>query len=94
MPQNGGEGGIRTHGRLSPTLVFKTSAFDHSATSPFACLLVRRPIALTGGAILPVLQQELNSLCLLISQNIRFLSLIRELVRSSAVEFGLDTIRS
>jgi len=56
--------------------------------------LVRRPIALTGGAILPVLQQELNSLCLLISQNIRFLCLIRELVRSSAVEFGLDTIRS
>ncbi|MBV1867323.1 MAG: hypothetical protein KUG69_05385, partial [Marinosulfonomonas sp.] len=26
--------GIRTHGRLSPTSVFKTGAFDHSATPP------------------------------------------------------------
>ncbi|MEL6432833.1 MAG: hypothetical protein AAFQ28_03435, partial [Pseudomonadota bacterium] len=25
---------IRTHGGLSPSLVFKTSAFDHSATPP------------------------------------------------------------
>ena len=31
---NGGEGGIRTHERVAPLLVFKTSAFDHSATSP------------------------------------------------------------
>ena len=31
---SGGEGGIRTHGRLSPTTVFKTVALDHSATSP------------------------------------------------------------
>ena len=30
----GGEAGIRTLGRDKPTLVFKTSAFDHSATSP------------------------------------------------------------
>lgn len=30
----GGEGEIRTHGPLTGTLVFKTSAFDHSATSP------------------------------------------------------------
>ena len=30
----GGEGGIRTHGRLAPTEVFKTSALSHSATSP------------------------------------------------------------
>jgi hypothetical protein len=30
----GGEGGIRTHGRLAPTEVFKTSALNHSATSP------------------------------------------------------------
>ena len=29
-----GEGGIRTHGRRKPSEVFKTSAFDHSATSP------------------------------------------------------------
>ena len=30
----GGEGGIRTLGTLSGTLVFKTSTFNHSATSP------------------------------------------------------------
>ena len=30
----GGGGGIRTHGTLSRTPVFKTSAFDHSATPP------------------------------------------------------------
>jgi hypothetical protein len=32
--RTGGEGGIRTHGRLAPTEVFKTSALSHSATSP------------------------------------------------------------
>ena len=30
----GGEGGIRTHGTLARSPVFKTGAFDHSATSP------------------------------------------------------------
>ncbi len=30
----GGQGGIRTHGGLAPTLVFKTSAFNRSATCP------------------------------------------------------------
>jgi hypothetical protein len=34
--QYGGEGGIRTPGTLTRTLVFKTSAFNHSATSPTA----------------------------------------------------------
>ena len=34
MHKNGGEGGIRTHGTLARTPVFKTGAFDHSATSP------------------------------------------------------------
>ena len=29
-----GEAGIRTLGRVTPTLVFKTSALNHSATSP------------------------------------------------------------
>ena len=32
--ETGGEGGIRTPGELTPTEVFKTSAIDHSATSP------------------------------------------------------------
>jgi hypothetical protein len=31
----GGESGIRTHGRLTPTAVFKTAALNHSAISPF-----------------------------------------------------------
>ena len=31
---SGGGGGIRTHGRRKPTPVFKTGAFDHSATPP------------------------------------------------------------
>ena len=30
----GGGGGIRTHGGREPTPVFKTGAFDHSATPP------------------------------------------------------------
>ena len=33
-PENGGSGGIRTHGTLSRTAVFKTAAFNHSATLP------------------------------------------------------------
>ena len=31
---DGGEGGIRTHGTLPRTAVFKTAALNHSATSP------------------------------------------------------------
>ena len=35
MTENsGGEGGIRTPGRFNPSTVFKTAAFDRSATSP------------------------------------------------------------
>jgi hypothetical protein len=30
----GGRGGIRTHGGLAPTAVFKTAALNHSATRP------------------------------------------------------------
>ncbi len=32
--KNGGEGGIRTPGRVAPTLVFETSPFSRSGTSP------------------------------------------------------------
>ena len=32
--ENGGEGGIRTHGERKPTVDFESTAFDHSATSP------------------------------------------------------------
>ena len=31
LKHNGGEGGIRTHGTLARSPVFKTGAFDHSA---------------------------------------------------------------
>jgi hypothetical protein len=31
---NGGWGGIRTHGTLARTAVFKTAAFNRSATHP------------------------------------------------------------
>ena len=37
----GGQGGIRTHGELPPTTVFKTVALNHSATCP----LTKRPLA-------------------------------------------------
>jgi protein O-mannosyl-transferase len=33
----GGEGGIRTHGRVSPTLAFEASSFNRSDTSPELC---------------------------------------------------------
>ena len=31
---SGGRGGIRTHGGVAPTAVFKTAALNHSATLP------------------------------------------------------------
>ena len=34
LPKSGGERGIRTTGEVTPTPVFKTGAFDHSAISP------------------------------------------------------------
>ena len=35
--EGGGESGIRTHGRLTPTAVFKTAALNRSAISPLNC---------------------------------------------------------
>src|SRR3989338_6251551 len=41
---DGGEGGIRTHGRLAPTPDFESGTFDHSATSPWARIIpAKRP---------------------------------------------------
>ena len=34
LMENGGEGGIRTHGTLAGSTVFETAPFDHSGTSP------------------------------------------------------------
>lgn len=38
----GGGGEIRTHGRVTPTAVFKTAALNHSATPPVLLLLMSR----------------------------------------------------
>src|SRR4051794_41210474 len=47
---SGGEGGIRTHGGLAPTAVFKTAALNHSATSPNLVLLsLAAPSRASGG---------------------------------------------
>ncbi len=46
---SGGGGGIRTHGGLSPTPVFKTGAFDHSATPPGGAGRMRIGLARPAG---------------------------------------------
>ena len=46
---DGGEGGIRTLGRVAPTLDFESSTFDHSATSPDSVSFVEAAI-LSGAA--------------------------------------------
>ena len=38
--RNGGEGGIRTPGTRKRSTVFKTAAFNHSATSPNTTFLL------------------------------------------------------
>ena len=40
---DGGEGGIRTHDGLAPMPVFKTGAFNRSATSPLGCDYGKQP---------------------------------------------------
>ena len=42
---NGGEGGIRTHEGLAALLVFETSPFNHSGTSP---LLTSQQLSAVG----------------------------------------------
>ena len=41
---NGGEGGIRTPGRVATTTDFESATFDHSATSPYLIYLNKYPI--------------------------------------------------
>ncbi len=45
----GGESGIRTHGELPPTAVFKTAALNHSAISPRVTLTSECASLLNGG---------------------------------------------
>ena len=40
----GGEGGIRTHGTVAGTLVFKTRALNHSTTPPTGYSVVFEPL--------------------------------------------------
>ena len=42
----GGRGGIRTHGTLAGTPVFKTGALNHSATLPNHCYYWRKQLRL------------------------------------------------
>ena len=46
----GGEGGIRTHGTVAGTLVFKTRALNHSTTSPDGLLSFSRLISIAKGS--------------------------------------------
>ena len=39
----GGEGGIRTHGRVSPTHAFQACSLSHSDTSPFTAVFSKNP---------------------------------------------------
>src|SRR5690606_17888252 len=48
---NGGRGGIRTHGRFNPSPVFKTGAFNRSATLPETDAVGRHLPALQNGEI-------------------------------------------
>ena len=40
-----GGGGIRTHGALADTLVFKTRALNHSTTPPAGYSVVSEPVS-------------------------------------------------
>jgi hypothetical protein len=50
----GGGGGIRTHERLAPLPIFKTGAFNRSATPPKSLNLLE---------FLPFLQSQFGSVC-------------------------------
>ena len=53
-PVDGGGGGIRTHETLSRLPVFKTGAFNHSATPPGAAQRGRDALALIGRSLNPL----------------------------------------
>src|SRR5256885_3001356 len=53
-----GEGGIRTHERVTPLAVFKTAALNHSATSPGRHSMAQRTHSLQALRAPPRLPQE------------------------------------
>ena len=48
----GGSGEIRTHEQFNPSLVFKTSAFNHSATLPEPALYIKLGVLPMGEGML------------------------------------------
>jgi putative holliday junction resolvase len=75
----GGEGGIRTHGPRERTSVFKTDAFDHSATSPKYtsqnCVLLRILTYRRGGFGSSTYGRKVNRLTFLPLSHLSFLFL-------------------
>jgi hypothetical protein len=57
----GGEGGIRTLGTVARTLLFESSAFNHSATSPRQNVRLR--------LVLPLMRQKLRPMTTLLLSN-------------------------
>ena len=57
----GGWGGIRTHGGLAPTPVFKTGALNHSATHPGVWALPERATLYANAASLKFIGHLPNS---------------------------------
>ncbi len=51
MKRIGGGGRIRTYGPRKGTTVFKTAAFDHSATPPYFCFQRSIPTSLYSTSI-------------------------------------------
>jgi hypothetical protein len=49
----GGESGIRTHGTVSGTLLFESSTFNHSVTSPLRSILTDKVIRLRSAVAGP-----------------------------------------
>jgi hypothetical protein len=58
MFKAGGGGEIRTHGRVAPSLVFKTSALNRSATPPKFAWVIRVTIITVS---LPGFQDSLET---------------------------------
>jgi hypothetical protein len=58
--KDGGEGGIRTPGTVPGSVVFKTTAIDHSATSPYWGILTEESLRHKQLRLLLILRQMLR----------------------------------
>ena len=89
---SGGRSGIRTHGRLSPTSVFKTGALNHSATLP---LIGRRCRIRTCDPLLPKQMRYQTALIsvILVGPSTRYRSLVSRLsVECSTFELSKEKL--